>query len=150
MSSSEKKDLEKKDLCEKEKESYDLEISKLLEQNNANLDRDIRPWGGYITLWEDKRFKVKILFILPKKRMSLQRHKHRKEKWIIAEGDAFITKGNAKFSMGEGNSLIIEQGEIHRIENKSDKKLLKVVEVWMGDILDEGDIERLEDDFGRA
>ncbi|MCS7212908.1 MAG: phosphomannose isomerase type II C-terminal cupin domain [Candidatus Calescibacterium sp.] len=125
-------------------------VSDLILNHKTELDKDIRPWGGYITLWEDKNFKVKILFVLPKKRLSLQRHKHRKEKWFIVEGEAIITKGKAKFSMKEGNSLIIEKEELHRIENKSQDKILKIVEIWMGDILDEKDIERFEDDFGRV
>lgn len=125
-------------------------VSDLILNHKTELDKDIRPWGGYITLWEDKNFKVKILFVLPKKRLSLQRHKHRKEKWFIVEGEAMITKGKAKFSMKEGNSLIIEKEELHRIENKSQDKILKIVEIWMGDILDEKDIERFEDDFGRV
>lgn len=125
-------------------------VSEIILNHKTELDKDIRPWGGYITLWEDKNFKVKILFVLPKKRLSLQRHKHRKEKWFIVEGEAMITKGKARFTMKEGNSLIIEKEELHRIENKSEDKILKIVEIWMGDILDEKDIERFEDDFGRV
>lgn len=113
-------------------------------------DKDIRPWGGYITLWEDEKFKVKILFVLPKRRLSLQRHKYRKEKWVIAEGRALITKGNKRFIMEEGNTVMIEEGELHRIENVSENKILKIVEVWMGEKLLEDDIERIEDDFGRV
>ncbi|CUU00930.1 Mannose-6-phosphate isomerase, cupin superfamily [Candidatus Kryptobacter tengchongensis] len=124
-------------------------VSELIKKYKTELDKDIRPWGGYITLWEDERFKVKILFILPKKRLSLQRHKHRKEKWFIVEGEGLITKGNSKFIMREGNSMVIEEGEMHRIENISESKTLKIIEIWLGEILDEKDIERIEDDFGR-
>lgn len=124
-------------------------VSELIKKYKTELDKDIRPWGGYITLWEDERFKVKILFILPKKRLSLQKHKHRKEKWFIVEGEGLITKGNSKFIMREGNSMVIEEGEMHRIENISESKTLKIIEIWLGEILDEKDIERIEDDFGR-
>ena len=124
------------------------EIEKLISSHPSH-DKDIRPWGGFITLWEDKTFKVKVLFVLPGKRLSLQRHKWRREKWVIAEGEAFITKGNQSFFMREGNTVMIDKGELHRIENKSDG-ILKIVEVWLGEKLQEDDIERIEDDFGRT
>ncbi len=124
------------------------EVEKLI-LSHPSPDKDIRPWGGFITLWEDKSFKVKILLVLPGKRLSLQKHKWRKEKWVIAEGEAFITKGDQSFFMGEGNTVMIEKGELHRIENRSDK-ILKIVEVWLGEKLLEDDIERVEDDFGRT
>lgn len=130
--------------------SKDESVQEIIREYKTDLDKDIRPWGGYITLWEDKKFKVKILFVLPKKRLSLQKHKHRKEKWFIVEGEGLITKGNAKFIMNEGNSMVIEEEELHRIENISEDKILKIVEIWFGEILDEKDIERIEDDFGRV
>ncbi len=125
-------------------------LSDIIENFESKLDKDIRPWGGYITLWEDEKFKVKILFILPKKRLSLQRHKFRKEKWFIAEGEALITKGKKNLILSEGNTIIIEEGELHRIENRSPNKILKIIEIWMGEKLLEDDIERIEDDFGRV
>ncbi len=138
---------EKKDEGKKDEEKEKLQD---IIASSHFTDKDIRPWGGYITLWEDEKFKVKILFILPKKRLSLQRHKYRREKWVIADGRAIITKGNKRFIMEEGNTVMIDEGELHRIENPSENKILKIVEVWMGEKLLEEDIERVEDDFGRA
>jgi mannose-6-phosphate isomerase-like protein (cupin superfamily) len=134
-----------------EKNSYDFEREvKEAILSHPSRDKDIRPWGGFITLWEDRNFKVKILFVLPGKRLSLQRHKFRKEKWMIADGSALITKGDKKFIMEKGNTVMVEQNELHRVENISKDKVLKIVEIWMGEKLLEDDIERLEDDFGRA
>ena len=132
-----------------EQNSFEAKLRKLIE-NHPSKEKEIRPWGGFITLWSDENFKVKILLVLPQKRLSLQKHKFRKEKWVIVEGEALITKGNKKFIMGEGNTLMIEKEEPHRIENRSKDKILKIIEVWMGEKLLEDDIERIEDDFGRV
>ena len=129
--------------------SFEEEVRRII-SSHPSRDKDIRPWGGFITLWEDGHFKVKILFVLPRRRLSLQRHKFRQEKWVIAEGRALVTKGKSRFILSEGDSVLVDFGELHRIENPDDDRILKIVEVWLGEKLDENDIERLEDDWGRV
>ncbi len=108
-----------------------------------------RPWGYYLVLYEDERCKVKRFLVRPGKRMSLQRHKHRAEHWHLVQGDARVTLDGGNVRLQAGHSIDIPQGAVHRIENVGREDVI-VVEVQTGSYLGEDDIERLEDDFGRA
>ncbi len=107
-----------------------------------------RPWGSYTVLNEGKGFKVKLIEILPHKRLSLQKHTHRSEHWVVVEGEATITNCNKVYRLKNNESTFIPEGQIHRLEN--DHQIpLKIIEVQSGYYLEEDDIERLEDDYER-
>ena len=108
-----------------------------------------RPWGFYQVLEDSPGHKVKRIQVHPGKRLSLQRHRRRSEHWTVVEGDGLVTRGGEYRSVGPGSSLDIGCGMIHRIENQGDKPLV-FIEVQRGDYFGEDDIERFEDDFGRA
>jgi len=91
---------------------------------------------------------VKKLVINPHKRISLQYHNYRDERWIIARGSAFITIGTTSRVYETGEVARISKKEIHRIENKTDSEVV-IIEVQIGEYLGEDDIFRIEDDFSR-
>lgn len=108
-----------------------------------------RPWGYYLVLYEEERCKVKRFLVRPGKRLSLQRHKHRAEHWHLVQGDAQVTLDGGTIRLAAGHSIDIPLGAVHRIENVGREDVI-VIEVQTGSYLGEDDIERLEDDFGRA
>lgn len=110
--------------------------------------RDDRPWGYYEVLSELPDHKVKRIVVHPKKRLSLQRHRHRWEHWVIVSGTPIVTVDAAEILMKPGESLDIPLGAQHRIANPGDFPVV-FIEVQMGDYFGEDDIERFEDDFGR-
>lgn len=108
-----------------------------------------RPWGGYASLITGERFQVKRLFVKPGKQLSLQKHHHRSEHWIVVRGTAEVTIGDTVAQVGENESVYIRQGELHRLANPG-KILLELIEVQTGSYLGEDDIIRIEDEFGRV
>ena len=108
-----------------------------------------RPWGKYINLYEGKNFLVKELTINSKSSISLQKHHHRSEHWMITQGKPKITINKNKFFKNENESVFIPIGSIHRIENYF-KKPVKIIEVQTGSILRESDIVRYKDVYGRV
>ena len=111
-------------------------------------DGSQRPWGRYEILSESQVDKVKTIWVNPGKRLSYQRHEKRAEHWFIVQGDARITLNGDVFEMGAGDSIDIEIGELHRIENIGTTDVI-FIEVQTGTYFGEDDIERIEDDFGR-
>ena len=81
--------------------------------------------------------------------MSLQRHRRRSEHWHVVRGEGLITRGEERISVREGDSLDIPTGALHRAENRGTVPLV-IIEVQRGEYFGEDDIERIEDDFGRA
>jgi mannose-1-phosphate guanylyltransferase len=108
-----------------------------------------RPWGGYASVLSGQRFQVKRLFVKPGKRLSLQKHFHRSEHWVVVSGTAEVTVGDTVTMLGENQSVYIPQGELHRLANPG-RILLELIEVQTGSYLGEDDIVRVEDEFGRA
>ncbi|MBQ3641768.1 mannose-1-phosphate guanylyltransferase/mannose-6-phosphate isomerase [bacterium] len=108
-----------------------------------------RPWGYYTVLEEGEGFLTKCIVVNPMAKLSIQRHKHRSEHWIILEGQATVIKGENTLVLDSGNSIDIAAEEIHSLQNLTDTQI-KILEVQQGDILDENDIERLQDIYGRA
>ena len=107
--------------------------------------RTDKPWGWYEDLYEEAySYKVKILWVNPRQRLSLQSHKHRAEKWFVLEGDGH----NDGFPIPKNDGVWIPLGRIHRLENKTDVPLV-VLETQFGSILEESDIVRYRDDYGR-
>lgn len=109
---------------------------------------DYRPWGGYTSVVSGERFQVKRIFVKPGKRLSLQKHHHRSEHWIIVRGTAEVQVGDKTMTVSENESVYIPQGDIHRLTNPG-KILLELIEVQTGSYLGEDDIIRLDDEFGR-
>ena len=108
-----------------------------------------RPWGKYINLFKGKGFLVKEIHINPNSSLSLQKHHHRSEHWLITKGIPKITVGNKAFFKKKNESIFIPKGTIHRIENTF-KESVKIMEVQTGAILKETDIVRFEDIYGRV
>ena len=108
-----------------------------------------RPWGYYTVLEEGTGFLTKCITVNPNAKLSIQKHFHRSEHWIILEGEATVIKGDETLTLSSGDSVDIDIEEIHSLQNLG-KEQLKVLEVQQGDILDENDIERIQDIYGRA
>jgi mannose-1-phosphate guanylyltransferase/mannose-6-phosphate isomerase len=108
-----------------------------------------KPWGSYTVLEKGQGFKIKRVVLKPKARLSLQLHRRRGEHWIVVEGTAKVTRENETFLVQKGESTFIPINAKHRVENP-EEGLLQIIEVQNGDYLEEDDIERFEDDYGRA
>ena len=129
------------------------EISKIYIKNKAKYFKKknvyYRPWGRYVNLFEGKNFLVKELTVNSKSSISLQKHHHRSEHWVIIQGKPEITINKKKFIKKPKESVFIPAGSIHRIENHF-KKVVKIIEVQIGTILRETDIVRYKDIYGRV
>jgi mannose-6-phosphate isomerase len=112
-------------------------------------ERDERPWGSYLVLEDAPTHKVKRIEVRPGRRLSYQRHTRRAEHWVVVAGLAEVTLDGAVHLLKAGDAIDIPRGAAHRIANTGDADLV-FVEVQLGDYFGEDDIERLEDDFGRA
>jgi len=128
------------------------EISKIYKKNKAKYFKKknvyYRPWGWYVNLFEGKNFLVKELTVNSKSSISLQKHHHRSEHWMITQGKPKITINKKFFFINPEESVYIPTGTIHRIENHF-KKPVKIIEVQTGPILKETDIVRFQDIYGR-
>ncbi len=107
-----------------------------------------RPWGSYTILLESHFYKIKQIVVKPKSRLSLQKHFHRNEHWVIVSGSALIQIGEHQKLLKANQSTYIPMGEVHRLENPG-KIPLVVIEIQMGEYLGEDDIVRFEDDYQR-
>ena len=107
-----------------------------------------RPWGTYDSLESGPGYQVKRLSVKPGGAMSLQRHRHRSEHWVVVAGTARITRDGEVFELKANESTYIPLGCKHRIENAGDETL-HIIEVQTGRYLGEDDIERFEDRYGR-
>ena len=108
-----------------------------------------RPWGGYSSILNGARFQVKKLFVKPGKKLSLQKHHHRAEHWVVVSGTAEVTIDGKVTELTENQSIYLPLGCVHRLANPG-KILLELIEVQTGSYLGEDDIIRIEDEFGRA
>ena len=113
------------------------------------LDHDIRPWGKFETLANFSGHKIKKLTVNPKGKLSLQSHKHRSEHWVIVRGIAKIINGESELTLQVNENTFIPAGEKHRLENPG-QEVLEVIEVQVGDYLEEDDIIRYEDIYNRT
>jgi mannose-1-phosphate guanylyltransferase/mannose-6-phosphate isomerase len=119
------------------------------QRNEHKLHRKVnRPWGWYDTIDEGERFKVKRIQVKPGASLSLQKHHHRAEHWIVVKGTAEITNGDKVLFLTENQSTYIPVGEMHRLANPGNI-LLEIIEVQSGSYLGEDDIVRIEDKYGR-
>ena len=111
--------------------------------------RVARPWGAYDRVDAGERFQVKRIVVNPGASLSLQKHHHRAEHWIVVSGTAEVTNGEHVMLLTENQSTYIPLGQVHRLSNPG-KVPLEIIEVQSGDYLGEDDIVRLEDSYGRA
>jgi len=108
-----------------------------------------KPWGYYTVLENGERYKVKRLCIYPGKGISHQMHHHRAEHWIVVRGTAKVTKGDDVIFVHENESIYVPKSTPHRLENPG-KVNLHIIETQTGEYLEEDDIIRFRDDFGRV
>ena len=114
----------------------------------AHHTKVYRPWGHYEAIDQGDGYQVKRLVVDAGKRISLQRHQHRSEHWVVVRGSARVTLETTTFDLATNESTYIAAGVIHRLENAGFQPL-EVIEVQTGAYLGEDDIERFEDDFNR-
>lgn len=126
-------------------------VEKLKESNsqlhNIHLT-GYRPWGSYTVLEESNGYKIKRIEVNPGKRLSLQKHFHRSEHWIVVSGTATVTVGDEKRLVRPNESTYIKAGELHRLENEG-KIPVVLIEAQVGEYTGEDDIVRVEDDYQR-
>jgi len=108
-----------------------------------------RPWGSYECLYEESTWKVKKIIVKPKQSLSLQKHNHRSEHWVVLKGVASVEINGEKSKVYENQSTYIPLGIKHRLSNKEDFPLI-IVEVQSGESVEENDIVRFEDKYGRT
>lgn len=108
-----------------------------------------RPWGSYDSIDMGDRFQVKRIVVKPGAALSLQKHHHRAEHWVIVSGTAEVTRNEEVFLLAENESTFLPLGAVHRLRNPG-KTPLELIEVQSGSYLGEDDIVRLEDVYGRA
>jgi len=126
-------------------------VNQLKQDSRAEADNHrkvFRPWGYYDSIDADNGFQVKRILVNPGAKLSLQKHEHRAEHWVVVKGVAKVTCGDKTFSLNENQSTYIPKGEVHRLENTKDTDL-EIIEIQTGDYLGEDDIIRLEDDYQR-
>ena len=123
------------------------EIRKTTQLHNIHLTGH-RPWGTYTVLEESAGYKIKRIEVKPGCRLSLQKHFHRNEHWIVVSGTATVTVGNETRLVRPNESTYIKMGEIHRLENQG-KIPVVLIEAQVGEYTGEDDIIRISDDFKR-
>jgi mannose-1-phosphate guanylyltransferase/mannose-6-phosphate isomerase len=129
-----------KEICK----MYNKKKNKYYKKSNVYY----RPWGRYVNLFEGKGFLIKELYVKPKGILSLQKHHHREEHWIVTQGTPKITLNKYSFFKKPNQYIFIPLGGVHRIHNPS-KKLVKIIEAQVGSILKESDIVRYHDVYNR-
>lgn len=119
-----------------------------LVNNYATGECAARPWGAWELLDAAPGFAVKRIVVNPGHKLSLQRHHHRAEHWIVVKGTAMVTRDDDTLLVRENESVALPQGSVHRLENPGRIPLI-LIEVQVGSYLGEDDIIRLEDTYGR-
>lgn len=140
-------------ICKKDQSQKVKEIVETLKSRNDIRTeyhvQDYRPWGNYKVLEEEENsFKIKRIKVSQGKKLSYQMHHHRSEHWIVVKGIAKIIIDDVEQLVPSGESIFIKPGQKHRLENPG-KTSLEIIEVQMGDYLEEDDIVRFDDEYGR-
>jgi mannose-1-phosphate guanylyltransferase / mannose-6-phosphate isomerase len=107
-----------------------------------------RPWGSYTILEEGERYKIKRIVVHPEARLSLQKHYHRSEHWVVIRGAAKVTIGDNELMIHENESVYVPKSTLHRLENPG-RVPLEIIEVQNGEYVGEDDIVRVDDIYGR-
>ena len=126
-----------------------IQSSSTLIKNAKYLEIGNRPWGNYFVLEEGENYKIKRIFVEPNQKLSLQSHNRREEHWVVVKGNPTIVKGEETLNLKVGDSICIPKLTKHRIENNTEK-VVEIIEVQLGDYLEEDDIIRYEDIYDRA
>ena len=139
-------------VCKKGSGQKVKEVVKKLKENNSDLHNihltSHRPWGNFTVLEENHKYKIKRINVKPGKKLSLQKHFHRNEHWVVVSGTAKVTNGDDVFLVRANESTYIPMGCLHRLENPG-KIDLVLIEAQVGEYLGEDDIVRIEDDYHR-
>lgn len=154
------KDIPESDICRKlgikmvfgvgkKIRSSSILIKVAAENHFKKTNTAIRPWGFYTVLLTGNGYKVKTFIVKPGASLSLQSHSHRSEHWVVVRGKAKIQQGDKIYFLNENQSTFTPKNCKHRISNTG-KKPLEIIEVQSGDYLEEDDIERFEDKYGRS
>ncbi len=107
-----------------------------------------KPWGTYEVLLDEERYHLKRLTVNPGEMTSLQSHDHRQEHWVIVNGEGTIVLADEEKPVTYGDHIHVKTGQKHRIQNNGENDLV-LIEVWTGEAMDENDIERFADAYGR-
>jgi mannose-1-phosphate guanylyltransferase/mannose-6-phosphate isomerase len=128
------------------------EVMKQMEQSDRKEASEhlttFRPWGSYTILEEGRSYKIKRIVVNPSERLSLQKHYHRSEHWVVVKGTAKVTIGDSEIFIHENESAYVPKSTFHRLENPG-KIPLEIIEVQNGHYLEEDDIVRIDDVYGR-
>ena len=124
-------------------------FDKFKNKYKKNKNIFLRPWGNYTNLYHGINFLIKELYVKPKGVLSLQKHFHRSEHWLVTQGSPKITLNKKKFVLKTNETIFIPVKSIHRIENPY-KKPVKIIEAQLGSTLKETDIVRYQDIYGRV
>lgn len=127
-------------------------VTELSEQGRSEVCENTtmyRPWGSYTVLGEGPGYKMKKITVIPGQRLSLQMHYHRSEHWIVIKGSAKVTIGESEKMVHENESVFVPQSTKHRLENPG-RIPLEIIEVQNGSYLEEDDIVRFDDVYGRS
>jgi len=137
------------------KKECSQEVKQLVSEMKNNFIEEVfqnkkgfRPWGNYLSLAKDKRWQVKIIVVNVGASLSLQKHNHRSEHWVVVQGTALVKIGNVENVLYENQSAYIPVGVKHQLSNHG-KSILRIIEVQSGDYLSEDDIVRYKDKYGR-
>jgi len=113
------------------------------------IDKEIRPWGVFYIIANEKNYKIKRIEVNTGARLSYQYHLGRSELWLILEGKAKVTVNGVEKYYNVGENITIPVKSKHRVENDSNQKLI-LIEIQHGEYFDENDIVRIQDDFNRV
>lgn len=115
---------------------------------NNYIKKAYRPWGYWEALKLAGNYKIKSFFVKPGEQLSLQKHKHRAEIWVVADGEGTILIDGESFEAGRGDVYMVKKEQVHRVSGKNNG--IQIVELQLGDYLGEDDIVRLQDSYGRS
>jgi mannose-1-phosphate guanylyltransferase/mannose-6-phosphate isomerase len=125
------------------------ELAKRNRREAVTHEKEYRPWGWYQTINLGSRFRVKEIVVNPGGKLSLQSHHHRAEHWVVVRGTAKVTIDGTTTLVTENESVFIPLGAKHRLEN-SGRIPMHLIEVQTGSYLEEDDIQRYDDSYGRS
>ena len=112
------------------------------------MSDNVRPWGKYEVLFKAPGIQIKRIEVFPGMRFSLQNHLRRAEKWVVVSGQGTVTLDAREFQVSRGSMVDVPVGQVHRLRSAAGEPLV-LIEVQLGDYLEEDDIIRLADDFNR-
>ncbi len=127
-------------------------VDRLLQEARKEVSEHVttyRPWGSYTVLEEGERYKIKRVVVNPGEKLSLQKHYHRSEHWVVVKGTAKVKIGDKEIFMHENESAYVPKSTLHRLENPG-KVPIELIEVQNGEYVGEDDIVRIDDHYGRV